>query len=220
MTRLLDLIHAENPYAEFDKAAHATDLQGWGSTDTIFSILFDKLRPKRVAEIGTWKGASALHMAYLANQYGIEDCEIVCIDTWLGSIEHWFFRDRPDYFPSLKLKQGYPTLYMTFLANVIEAGATERIVPFPVASTAAARFLAAHNILFDLIYIDAAHQYEEVKLDLDLFWPLVRPGGVMFGDDYDDAFPGVIRAVDEFAAAIGGRLQVNRKASNKWMIQR
>ena len=127
-------------YYGFDKASHATDLQGWGSTDPIFSVLFDKLRPKHVAEIGTWKGASALHMAYLANQYGLEDCEIVCIDTWLGSIEHWFFRDRPDYFPSLKLRQGYPTLYMTFLANVIEAGATERIVPFPVASTAAARF--------------------------------------------------------------------------------
>ncbi|MEX0808730.1 MAG: class I SAM-dependent methyltransferase [Dongiaceae bacterium] len=220
MTRLLDLIHVENPYQGFDKAAYPTDLQGWGSTDPIFSALFDKLRPRRVAEIGTWKGASALHMAQLANEYGIQDCEIVCIDTWLGSVEHWFFRERPDYFPSLKLKHGYPTLYMTFLANVIEAGAVDRIVPFPVASTAAARFLAAHGILFDLIYIDAAHQYDEVQLDVGLFWPLVRPGGVMFGDDYVDSFPGVIRAVDEFAAAIGGNLQVNRKSSNKWMIQR
>ncbi|MDZ4736828.1 MAG: hypothetical protein SGJ07_10830 [Rhodospirillaceae bacterium] len=42
----------------------------------------------------------------------------------------------------------------------------------------------------------------------------------MFGDDYDDAFPGVIRAVDEFAASTDGRLQTNRKASNKWMVQR
>ncbi|MEX2201876.1 MAG: class I SAM-dependent methyltransferase [Dongiaceae bacterium] len=219
MTRLLDLIHAENPYAGFDLAAHETDLQGWASTDPLFRLLFDKLRPKRIAEIGTWKGASALHMAHLAKEYGIVDCEILCIDTWLGSVEHWIFRDRPNYFPSLKLKHGCPTLYMTFIANVISAGAADCVVPFPVASTAAARFLAAHNIQFDLIYIDAAHQYEEVRLDLDLFWPLVRSRGVMFGDDYADTFPGVVRAVDEFASAVGGELQTSPR-SNKWMIQR
>jgi hypothetical protein len=42
----------------------------------------------------------------------------------------------------------------------------------------------------------------------------------MFGDDYDDAFPSVVRAVDKFALAVGGQLQTNRKSSNKWMIQR
>ena len=97
MASLRSLIHDTDPYDGFDPAPHDPDLQGWGSADPLFRLLFERLRPKRVAEVGTWKGASALHMASLARELAIEDCEILCIDTWLGSIEHWYFRDRPDY---------------------------------------------------------------------------------------------------------------------------
>jgi predicted O-methyltransferase YrrM len=219
MPTLRDLIHESDPYEGFDAGAYEPDLQGWASTDPLFRLLFEKLRPKRVAEIGTWKGASALHMAQLAREFGIEGCEILCIDTWLGSVEHWYDRQRPDYFRSLRLRHGYPMLYFTFLANVVRAGAQDIVVPFPIASAGAARLLAAHQVAFDLIYIDAAHQYEEARLDVELFWPLVRPGGVLFGDDYSASFPGVRRAVEEFAAGRNVRLQTSER-SNKWLIQR
>jgi SAM-dependent methyltransferase len=218
MTGLRQLIHETDPYAGFDVDAYAPDLQGWSSNDPLFRILFEKLRPRRIAEVGTWKGASALHMAWLAREFGIE-CEIVCIDTWLGSVEHWFDRVRPHYFKSLNLRHGYPTLYYTFLANVVRAGATDIITPLPIASAGAARLLAAHGVTFDLIYIDAAHEYEEVRMDVELFWPLVRPGGVMFGDDYIPQFSGLRRAVEEFAAGRSLRLQTSPN-SPKWLIQR
>lgn len=54
---------------------------------------------------------------------------------------------------------------------------------------------------FDWVYIDGNHLYEHVKRDLNLFFPKVRRGGYLAGDDYgvegwwDD---GVTRAVDEF----------------------
>lgn len=56
---------------------------------------------------------------------------------------------------------------------------------------------------FDWIYIDANHFYEFVKQDLELYYPKVKPGGYIGGDDYD--IPGwweggVERAVDEFVA--------------------
>ncbi len=218
MTSLRQLIHETDPYEGFDADAYPPDLQGWSSTDPLFRILFEKLRPRRVAEVGTWKGASALYMAHLAQEFAI-DCEILCIDTWLGSVEHWFNRERPDYFESLNLRHGFPTLYYTFLSNVVRAGKTDVIVPFPIASAGAARLLAAHGVTFDLIYIDAAHEYEEVRLDVELFWPLVRPGGVLFCDDYTPQFAGLRRAVEEFTVGRSLRLQTNPD-SPKWLIQR
>jgi hypothetical protein len=60
----------------------------------------------------------------------------------------------------------------------------------------------------DFVYIDARHDYDSVKEDLEAWFPKVRPSGVIAGHDYADGeFPqgifGVKRAVDEFFAARG-----------------
>ncbi len=54
---------------------------------------------------------------------------------------------------------------------------------------------------FDWAYLDASHYYDDVKLDLQVWFPKVKPGGFITGDDYDrHGFwdHGVTRAVDEF----------------------
>ena len=38
--------------------------------------------------------------------------------------------------------------------------------------------------MFDFIYIDADHSYEACKLDLESYWPKLKQGGIMMGDDY------------------------------------
>jgi len=54
---------------------------------------------------------------------------------------------------------------------------------------------------FDWVYIDGNHLYEYVKRDLELYYPKVKDGGYLAGDDYgvrgywDN---GVRKAVDEF----------------------
>ncbi len=53
------------------------------------------------------------------------------------------------------------------------------------------------NNALDFIFIDAGHYYEAVKLDLESWFPKIRAGGILAGDDYDK-FPGVIQAVNEF----------------------
>jgi hypothetical protein len=56
----------------------------------------------------------------------------------------------------------------------------------------------------DFVFIDAGHQYEEVKADLEAWFPKVRKGGVVSGHDYVKYQDfGVIEAVDEFAKAHG-----------------
>lgn len=54
---------------------------------------------------------------------------------------------------------------------------------------------------FDWVYVDGNHLYEFVKQDLELYYPKVRPGGYIAGDDYGGKGwwdNGVQKAVDEF----------------------
>ena len=62
------------------------------------------------------------------------------------------------------------------------------------------------NNTFDFIYIDANHAYEYVKHDLELWYPKLKKGGIIMGDDYTindiemcfNTLFGVKKAVDEF----------------------
>ena len=57
----------------------------------------------------------------------------------------------------------------------------------------------------DWIYIDGNHSYEFVKSDLENWWPKLKSGGALCGDDYQegeyqvkDLDFGIVKAVDEF----------------------
>jgi hypothetical protein len=187
-----------DPYDGFDPAMAAPDLQGWGSTHPIFAEVIKTLRPALICEVGTWKGASAIHMATICAALGIE-AKIICIDTWLGGVESYTWKDKqPELHRDLKMINGWPQIYYTFMANVVQAGFTKTIIPLPQTSAIGARILKEMNIFPDVIYIDASHDYPDVKQDLAAYYELVRPGGVVFGDDFID-WPGVTQAVAEFA---------------------
>ncbi|KAK3261712.1 hypothetical protein CYMTET_29389, partial [Cymbomonas tetramitiformis] len=70
----------------------------------------------------------------------------------------------------------------------------------------------------DLVHIDAAHEYDDVMQDIRLWWPLIEPGGLLMGDDYTIWWPGVVRAVNEFAAE--NNLQVYVDADVKWFYHK
>jgi hypothetical protein len=195
--RIRPLLHAVDPYESFDWQSFPDDPSGWGSDSTAFRELVAKTRPARIIEVGTWKGGSALTLAAAAADLGLE-VEIICVDTWLGALEMWTDPADPERYGALALKHGYPTLYYQFLANVCRAGRQAAITPFPVPSVTAAQWFALHGIRADLIYIDGSHEEEDVLQDLVSYWDLVRPGGVIFGDDW--SWDGVRLAVQQFAA--------------------
>jgi predicted O-methyltransferase YrrM len=46
----------------------------------------------------------------------------------------------------------------------------------------------------DLVLIDAAHDYESVKADIEHWRDVMRPGGWLAGDDHEPNYPGVEKA--------------------------
>ena len=50
----------------------------------------------------------------------------------------------------------------------------------------------------DFVFIDANHDYDYVKKDIEAWFPKVKTGGVIAGHDYHKHWKGVVKAVDEF----------------------
>lgn len=57
---------------------------------------------------------------------------------------------------------------------------------------------------YDLIYIDGDHSYEGAAQDAQAAYPLLKKGGILIFDDYNNDQFGVKRAVDEFLENVDG----------------
>ena len=161
-------------------------------------------KARLIVEIGVWKGASSIAMARHLQSLAIAGSAVLSIDTWLGSSEHWI--GESSWRDSLNLEFGQPMLFRTFLANVVKTKTEDIILPLPLDSVNAAELLTQSGIgSIDVIHVDAGHDYRSVISDLEMWWPLVRPGGWLIGDDYlkTGEWPGVRRAFDEFFAKQG-----------------
>jgi predicted O-methyltransferase YrrM len=69
----------------------------------------------------------------------------------------------------------------------------------------------------DFVFIDACHQYDAVKKDIQNWQKKVRRGGVISGHDYATAWTGVTKAVNEYAEQV--KLNILHHApSSIWAI--
>ncbi|HEX3356581.1 MAG TPA: class I SAM-dependent methyltransferase [Tepidisphaeraceae bacterium] len=209
------LFHKVDPFTDFDFASRPLDLQGGGGTP-IMQQVFDASKPKLVVEVGTWKGKSAVWWAEQMRDKGI-DGAVVCIDTWLGGLDHITRPRGPGWDIDKYFKNGYSTLYYQFLANICQKGVQDYIVPIPTTSSIGARWLAHHNLQPDLVYVDASHEEDDVYDDLKNYWKVLKNGAFMCGDDWAVAWHGVICAVNRFARENDIRLQVG---GNTWVLQK
>ena len=72
------------------------------------------------------------------------------------------------------------------------------IIKVKMDSRRAAATFAKAGITFSLIFIDATHDYENVKADILAWRPLLHAGGVLCGHDfYNPSWPDVKKAVRE-----------------------
>jgi predicted O-methyltransferase YrrM len=101
------------------------------------------------------------------------------------------------------------------LKNVKVKQLDDVIVPLRVPSISAAQLLHCYQLKADMVYIDAAHDYESVQSDLAHYDGIVKVGGIIFGDDYK--WSGVRRAVNEFAQQ---KQLIVLADHNTWVIQK
>lgn len=201
-----------DPFADFEPLVNPENLS-WHYDHAFLEALYQRCpRPRLMLEVGTWLGRSAIMAAkYYTAQLQWREFTLVCIDTWLGSTEHWL---RPQTRAALHLQHGHPTLYEHFLSNVSLAGLQEYLLPLPQTSINAARILAYHELQADWVYLDASHAETDVLLDLNHYWPLVAPGGVLFGDDWN--WPSVRQAVSDFCQL--WHLSLEQQGTYSWAI--
>lgn len=67
----------------------------------------------------------------------------------------------------------------------------------------------------DFVYIDGNHSYEAVKQDIESWYPKIRSGGLLIGDDYSVYFLGLCQAVNEFCQKEGLKLY---NLGAKWWV--
>jgi len=153
--------------------------------------------PKRAvgAEVGVWKGDFSAVLLRLTRPE-----KLYLIDPWAYREEAGY--ERAMYGGKSDGQDGMDAIYRSVSERFQRRDG--KVVVLRAGSVDAAGQLAADSL--DWVYIDGDHMYEAVKADLEAFHRVVRPGGVIAGDDYGKGgwwSGGVAQAVDEFAQTIG-----------------
>jgi len=133
-------------------------------------------------EIGTFRGVNAyailsflpVRMLYLVDPYLKYD---EYVESWIPNHSQNDFNN--DYVIAKKRLRKFNDK-ITFIKTKSEEATT--LIPDDL----------------DFIYIDGNHKYEYVKQDLELYYPKLRDGGVLGGDNFEVEFQGIPRAVLEF----------------------
>ncbi len=72
----------------------------------------------------------------------------------------------------------------------------------------------------DLVFLDALHDYDHVLEDIRLWMPKIREGGILCGDDYNQAHcEGVKQAVDEVFGDKVELREVGVKGVKVWLVK-
>jgi Methyltransferase domain len=158
------------------------------SRDELPALLNARGLRGRGAEIGVKQGKYSDEL--LSNWDGEE---LVSIDPWLSA-------DPEEYVDRSNVsQQEFERYYEQTRERLSPYGSRSTI--WRMTSVEAAATAPDHS--FDFVYIDARHDYESVKEDLEAWCDKVRPGGILAGHDYVDGdLPQgefyVKSAVDEF----------------------
>jgi predicted O-methyltransferase YrrM len=158
----------------------AEQVTGWMSRPEM-EWLAEQAKNGLVVEIGCWMGRTTRAMA--DNK---RSGNIFAVDTWKGSEENQdFLKDKPEDY-----------LFQEFSKNLADHIASDLVTPLRMDSLSAAYHFARLGTKFKFVFIDASHD-ESVRADIIAWRPLVEPGGVLAGHDYDWGYPAVVHAVRE-----------------------
>lgn len=149
----------------------------------------------KIAEIGVFKGRmTAMWNVELINQNLKYD--YYAIDHFKGSDEH---EKGIDYYG----------ITVDNLQNIrdnihlIQNDSNDEVKNFP-------------NRYFDIVYIDGCHDYQSIKRDIKNWYPKVKVGGIICGDDYVGDWPDVMKVVNERFI----NYEINHVGLQQWWVKK
>ena len=142
-------------------------------------------RPSRLAEFGSWEGASAITFLEAARKIEL-DLKLVCVDTWLGSPEHWnnSFPNSEWSFERLGVVGGEPSVITTFRKALRSRKLLDKVEIVRAPTSHAVGYIATRFPPIDMVYVDADHSYHAVTGDLQAARRITGPNGLISGDDW------------------------------------
>jgi hypothetical protein len=138
----------------------------------------------KLVEVGVWRGKTTV--AILAGRTA--RLSVDCVDTFMGSEEH------QDTLKGASTRGD-------FEKTLSDRNMLNDVTVLQMTSEEASKTYADNSL--DAVFIDAAHDYANVKLDILSWYPKLKSGGIMMGHDYpnpDDpngGFEDLKRAVNE-----------------------
>lgn len=156
---------------------HETPIEDRDAISEIVERFLGRERRECCIEVGCWVGMTTLRLGELFDH-------VVVIDTFEGNPE--------DHLGETAKRIGSSAVLAQFLRNIHPI---KNKVGIRVNNSVVAAGLMSETA--DLVFIDANHEYESVKADVEAWWPHVRSGGILCGHDFN-SHDGVRRAVDEF----------------------
>lgn len=154
-----------------------------------------------LVEVGAWKGRSASYAGPICTARGVR---FVLVDHFRGSTDAY----APLYAERLAREDVRAILTANLRALAIE----HELLAIP--SLEAARSFAPSSI--DAVFLDASHDRESVRADLDAWWPAIARHGVIAGHDFDH--PDVAGEVRTFADSHG--LALSCGPDRAWLARR
>lgn len=155
----------------------------------VLAGLVKTMGAKTFVEVGCKEGRTS---AYLLGEF--PELHVVAIDPWLAipnadeDYKDWDFEAIEEQF-----WENVCSCKWNKLAHQSDC-AVHRCDMFRGTSL---QYAEGNPNAYDVVFIDAAHDYENCVADIRAWWPLVREGGYLCGHDYQHKFPGVMRAVAE-----------------------
>ena len=146
----------------------------------------EAVRPLRgqIVEIGCWEGRSTIALAKAAYP------ETVCaVDTWQGS--------KGEVSERIAARRD---VYTIFMDNVKELTAGN-VAPFRMTWQ---EWFALNDEPIKFLHIDALHDYDDVKANIETALQFIVPGGIICGDDvgFEPVRTAVLDVLEPYASVI------------------
>ena len=175
----------------------------------VLQVLAGTIDARAIAEIGVAYGYHAENLLST-----LKNISYFGIDPYLAGYDpnDTFVRDVCHLLNETDPQRAMDRLYDVVKINLLDYGDRAKLYR----KTSIEAVSSFSESFFDLIFVDGDHTYNAVKADLAAWWAKLKTGGIICGDDYH--WPGVKRAVDEFALTKGQILKFAVKPNTNYQI--